>query len=153
MHDPNNPELKFRGRITYSATSERYGGAKINFRVDCLFQAIMIKLVYCITKKPGLTDDEFFHYWRNIHGPIGARIPGLRRLVQSHRLSIPGDKYQPDYDGMAELWFDNVNDLLAARQSAEWKVSNEDEVNFIDRKKVAYFVSVEHVIVERPELT
>ena len=113
----------------------------------------MIKLVYCITKKPGLTDDEFFHYWRNIHGPIGARIPGLRRLVQSHRLSIPGDKYQPDYDGMAELWFDTVNDLLAARQSAEWKVSNEDEVNFIDRKKVAYFVSVEHVIVERPELT
>ena len=112
----------------------------------------MIKLVYCITKKPGLTDDEFFHYWRNIHGPIGARIPGLRRLVQSHRLSIPGDKYQPDYDGMAELWFDNVNDLLAARQSAEWKVSNEDEVNFIDRKKVAYFVSVEHVIVERPRI-
>ena len=113
----------------------------------------MIKLVYCITKKPGLTDDEFFHYWRNIHGPIGARIPGLRRLVQSHRLSIPGDKYQPDYDGMAELWFDNVNDLLAARQSAEWKASNEDEVNFIDRNKVAYFVSAEHVIVERSELT
>jgi len=113
----------------------------------------MIKLVYCITKKPGLTDDEFFHYWRNIHGPIGARIPGLRRLVQSHGLSVPGDKDQPDDDGMGELWFDNVNDLLAARQSAEWKASNEDEVNFIDRNKVAYFVSAEHVIVERSELT
>ena len=23
----------------------------------------MIKLVYCITKKAGLTDEEFFHYW------------------------------------------------------------------------------------------
>ena len=67
----------------------------------------MIKLVYCITKRPGLTDDEFFHYWKNVHGPIGARIPHLRKLVQSHRRSVEGDKYQPDYDGMAELWFDN----------------------------------------------
>ena len=53
----------------------------------------MIKLVYCITKKPGLTDREFFDYWKNVHGPIGARIPGLRKLVQSHRLTIPGDKH------------------------------------------------------------
>ena len=51
----------------------------------------MIKLVYCITKKPGLTDEEFFHYWQNIHGPIGARIPHLRKLTQSHRITIPGD--------------------------------------------------------------
>jgi len=106
----------------------------------------MIKLVYCITKKPGLSDEEFFHYWKKVHGSIGARIPRLRRLVQSHRLSVPGDKHQPDYDGMAELWFDDVQALLAARQSPEWKASNEDEANFIDHSKVAYFVSEEHII-------
>ena len=106
----------------------------------------MVKLVYCITKKPGLSDEEFFHYWENVHGPIGARIPRLRRLVQSHRLSVPGDKHQPDYDGMAELWFDDVQALLAARQSPEWKASSEDEANFIDHGKVAYFVSEEHII-------
>ena len=33
-------------------------------------------LVYCITKKPGMTDEEFFSYWKDVHGPIGARIPG-----------------------------------------------------------------------------
>jgi uncharacterized protein (TIGR02118 family) len=108
----------------------------------------MIKLVYCITKKPGLSDREFFDYWKNVHGPIGARIPGLRRLVQSHRRALPGDAHRPDYDGMAELWFDNVEDLLAARQSPEWKASTEDERNFIDHSKVAYFVSEECVIFE-----
>jgi len=108
----------------------------------------MIKLVYCITKKAGLTDQEFFNYWKNIHGPIGARIPRLRRLVQSHRLTIPEDKYQPDYDGVAELWFDDMEALLAARQSPEWKASNEDEANFVDHNKVAYFVSEEHTIME-----
>jgi len=109
----------------------------------------MIKLVYCITKKSGLSDEEFFRYWKDVHGPIGARIPGLRRLVQSHRISVPDDKLSPNYDGMAELWFDDVNALLAARQSPEWKASTEDELNFIDHEKVAYFVSQEHVLASR----
>jgi uncharacterized protein (TIGR02118 family) len=112
----------------------------------------MIKLVYCITKKAGLTDEEFFHYWKNIHGPIGARIPGVRRLVQSHRLAA-SDMRQPDFDGMAELWFDNVEDLLAARKSAEWKAASDDEANFIDRTRVAYFVSEEHVILDAARRT
>jgi len=107
----------------------------------------MIKLVYCISKKPGLTDQEFFHYWERVHGPIGLRIPHLRRLVQSHRVDVTGDKVQPGYDGMAELWFDNAEALLAARASREWKASSEDEVNFIDHTRVAYFVSEEHVIL------
>ena len=109
----------------------------------------MVKLVYCITKKPGLADDEFFRYWKNIHGPIGARIPGLCRLVQSHRLIVSADQHRPDYDGIAELWFDSLEDLLAARQSPEWKASTEDEANFIDHNKVAYFVSEEHLIFDR----
>jgi uncharacterized protein (TIGR02118 family) len=108
----------------------------------------MIKLVYCITKKASLTDQEFFDYWENIHGPIGARIPRLRKLVQSHRLTIPGDKRRSDYDGMAELWFDDLEALLAARESPEWKASTEDEANFIDHDRVAYFVSEEDVIFD-----
>ncbi len=109
----------------------------------------MVKLIYCITKKAGLSDEEFFRYWENIHGPIGARIPRVRRLVQSHRVSVPGDQRGPDYDGMVELWFDDVEALLAARQSAEWKASSEDEANFLDRKRVAYFVSEEHIILDK----
>jgi len=108
----------------------------------------MIKLVYCITKKPGLTDEQFFEYWKNVHGALAARIPHLRRLVQSHRIAVPGDKYHPDYDGMAELWFDDAAGLLAARQSPEWKAITEDEANFIDHSKVAYFVSEEHTILD-----
>ena len=109
----------------------------------------MLKLFYCITKRAGLTDDEFFRYWKNIHGPIGARIPRLRKLVQSHRLTVPGDKRRPDYHGMAELWFDDWEALHAARESPQWKASSEDEKNFIDHNKVAYFVSEEHIILDR----
>jgi len=108
----------------------------------------MVKVVYCISKKPTLSDEEFFRYWKDVHGPLGAKIPRLRKLIQSHRLSISADK-QPSYDGMAELWFDDVASLLAARQSPEWKASSDDEANFIDLKRVAHFVSEEHVILDQ----
>ena len=108
----------------------------------------MIKLIYCINRKPDLTDEQFFDYWKNVHGPIGARIPGLRRLVQSRRVNVAGDK-PADFDGVAELWFDDEPALLAARESSEWKASSADEANFIDHKRVAYLVTEEHVIRER----
>jgi uncharacterized protein (TIGR02118 family) len=110
---------------------------------------VVIKVVYCISKKAGLSDEEFFDYWQNVHGPIGARIPGLRKLVQSHRLQIAEDSHSADFDGVAELWFDSVGSLLAARETFEWKASSADEANFIDHKKVAYFVSEERVLLDK----
>jgi uncharacterized protein (TIGR02118 family) len=110
----------------------------------------MIKLVYCITRKPGLGDEEFFRYWKDVHGPIGARIPGLRKLVQSHRLPEDGPLGSAAYDGMAELWFEDLETLEAARHSAEWRASTEDEKNFIDDRKVVLFVTEEHEIALRP---
>jgi uncharacterized protein (TIGR02118 family) len=89
-----------------------------------------------------MTDGKFFAYWKDVHGPIGARIPGLRRFVQSHRVAVSGDK-SANFDGVAELWFDDARALMAARESAEWKASTADEANFIDRKKVAYVVTRE----------
>jgi len=64
------------------------------------------------------------------------------------RLAVIGDNHQPDYDGVAELWFDDMQSLLAARQSPEWKISTQDEANFIDHDMVAYVVTEEHVIVD-----
>lgn len=112
----------------------------------------MIKLVYCISKKPGMSDEDFFNYWKHVHGPIGAKIPGLRRLVQSRRLTIPQDKHPPTFDGMAELWFDSIEALLSARRSPEWKKSSDDEIHFIDASRTAYFVSEEHVVIGVPTI-
>jgi uncharacterized protein (TIGR02118 family) len=108
---------------------------------------VVIKLVYCITKKPGLSDAEFFHYWKNVHGPIGARIPGLRKLVQSHTIPATNQIRVADYDGMAELWFDDLDALLTARRSPEWQASTEDEKNFVDGSKAAFFITEEHEVV------
>jgi len=106
-----------------------------------------VKLVYCICRKPQLSREEFIRYWAGVHGLIGARIPGLRRLVQSYALPAPGDDRPAAFDGMAELWFDDLAAVLEARQSPEWEASTADEANFVDPTRSAAFVSEERRIL------
>jgi uncharacterized protein (TIGR02118 family) len=107
----------------------------------------MVKLVYCLCRKAGLSREEFIRYWAEVHGPIGARIPGLRKLVQSYSFPVPEDSGAPAFDGMAELWFDDLAAVLEARESAEWGASTADETNFVDPRRSAYFVSEERQIL------
>ena len=108
----------------------------------------MVKLIYCISKKPELSVEEFQSYWRNTHAPIAARIPGLRRYVQCHVVpALYGREQQPPFDGAAELWFDDLAAMRAAMQSPEVRAAVEDEKNFIDHTRVASFVTEEKPIV------
>ncbi|HLB23377.1 MAG TPA: EthD family reductase [Dehalococcoidia bacterium] len=109
----------------------------------------MVKLIYCISKKAELSVEEFQRYWRETHGPIAGRIPGLRRYVQCHVVpELYGRGQQPAYDGAAELWFDDLEAMRAAMQSPEVKAALEDEKNFIDHSRVASFVTIEKPVVE-----
>jgi uncharacterized protein (TIGR02118 family) len=64
--------------------------------------------------------------------------------VQSHPVPLPPDI--PGFDGMAELWFDDMAALDAARRSPEWRVSTADEANFIDASRTALFLTEEKEI-------
>ena len=90
--------------------------------------------------------DEFSRYWHDIHGPIGRRIPGLRRLVQSHAIRHPDGMRPPTYDGMPELSFDDLAALQAAQQSPQWQASSADQDNFIDKTRTALFLTEEREI-------
>jgi uncharacterized protein (TIGR02118 family) len=107
----------------------------------------MVKIVYCISRKPDVSDAEFHRYWKEVHGPIAARIPGVRRYVQSHALARSREIRPADYDGVAELWFDDMDALLAAVGSPAALAAIEDERNFIDHSRTAFFVAEEHQIV------
>jgi uncharacterized protein (TIGR02118 family) len=115
---------------------------------------LMIKLVYCFAKKADLSFEEFSRYWHDIHGPIGARIPDVRHFVQSVAVRDARDARAPSFDGMTELWFDDVEAVLQARSSAEWSASTADERHFIDPNRTAYFLSHERTLAasetERP---
>ena len=109
----------------------------------------MVKLIYCITRKPGMSVEEFQRYWREVHGPIAARIPGVRRYVQCHTLpELYGGDRTPAYDGAAELWWDSLDAMRAARGTPEQRAAIEDERNFIDHSRVFSIITEEKPVVE-----
>jgi uncharacterized protein (TIGR02118 family) len=76
----------------------------------------MIKSITIAYRKPELSPEEFYRYWKEQHGPLCARLmPGLRKYVQNHFISAPG--YQFEGDGMVEMWYD---DLDAFKKSWEF---------------------------------
>ena len=108
----------------------------------------MVKLIYAITRKAGMSVEEFQRYWRETHGPIAARIPGVRRYVQCHTLpELYGGDRTPAYDGTAEIWFDDYAAFLASVGTPEVAAAREDERNFIDHSKVFLIVTEEKPVV------
>jgi uncharacterized protein (TIGR02118 family) len=87
--------------------------------------------------------EEFAKYWVGVHSKKARKMPGLRRYVINTVKDAEGTK--PDYDGIVELWFDDVQAMKRAFSSEEGKATLADEVNFIGRKIVS--VVVEHVII------
>jgi uncharacterized protein (TIGR02118 family) len=109
----------------------------------------VVKLIYCITRLPGMSVEDFQRYWRETHAPIAAAIPGVRRYVQCHTLpELYGRESLPSYDGAAELWFDDLDALRAAMRSPEVEAARADERNFIDHSRVVAFITEEKPVVE-----
>ena len=80
----------------------------------------MVKTITFASKLPGLTLDEFFGHWRDVHGPMCARIPAVRRYVQNHGIREAYSKRDMTHDGWAEIWFDSLEAMWQAQQSPEW---------------------------------
>jgi len=99
-------------------------------------------------RKPGMTVEAFQQHWREVHGPLGAAVPGLRRYVQSHvRPSAYDRGREPAWDGVALVWFDHVAALRVATSTPEWDRVSADQVSFVAPDPVAFIVTTEHVIV------
>jgi uncharacterized protein (TIGR02118 family) len=86
----------------------------------------MVKAIFIVAKLPGLTLTEFFDYWQHRHGPLVARIPGLRRYVQNHGLLEAYRRGTQTHDGWSELWFDDLASLHRAARSPQWAAATED---------------------------
>ena len=92
--------------------------------VDGPTEPSMVKGVFLLARKPGLSLAVFSAHWRDVDGPNGARLPGLRRLVQIHALpeafALSG-LLSPTHDGCGELWVDDYDALRRAMASEQWQ--------------------------------
>ena len=119
--------------------------------------------MFSLRRRPEMTREEFQRYWREQHAPLvrgHAETLRIRRYVQVHARSwelaaaqsaVRGS--EPDaYDGQAELWWDSLDDMMAAASSPKGQQAAlellEDERRFIDLKHSPLWIGEEHVVVE-----
>lgn len=94
----------------------------------------MVKFFFILRRKPGLTSEEFRHYWKMVHGPIVAKLPGLVRYFQHHVSSVPRPEYAQDdapIDGIVETWWESAEALQNVYTTAELQAVVADEPNFM----------------------
>ena len=77
-----------------------------------------------------------------------ARETDADEAISAARGSEPGQ-----YDGVAELWWENVEELLSASSSPEGQLAAgallEDERRFIDLANSPIWLGEENVVIER----
>lgn len=125
----------------------------------------MIRLVFVLRRKSGMSRQDFQEYWKNVHGPLVAQHSttlAIHRYIQLHTLDDPINEglanarggMEPEYDGVAELWWKSPDDFAAfgteAGQAAALQLL-EDEKNFIDLPNSPLWFAHEHPQVNPTE--
>ena len=121
----------------------------------------MIKLTFCLVRLPHLSREAFQDYWYGTHAPLVASVAGtlqIRRYVQMH--SLPAEASAgirasrdapPEFDGVAELWFDSLEALAENGRRPEAQAAGalllEDEKRFIDLPRSPLWWGQERVVV------
>jgi uncharacterized protein (TIGR02118 family) len=123
----------------------------------------VIKLVFSLRRRAEMTREEFQAYWRDQHASLVSRHAEtlrIRRYVQTHARSSEVAAAQsaarasePDvYDGEAELWWDSLEDVIAAVSTPEGQLAAaellEDERRFIDLERSPLWIGEEHVVID-----
>ena len=115
----------------------------------------MIRLIFVLRRKPSMSRDEFQKYWHELHGPLVAKHTttlNILRYIQNHTLDDPMNEQmararggmEPPYDGVAELWFDSIDDLNKAFSEPRYlELIRPDELKFADLGNCVSFVTEE----------
>jgi uncharacterized protein (TIGR02118 family) len=106
----------------------------------------MVKGMFMIKRRPGLTVPDFRQHWLDVHTPIALRELDLRRYVQCHTIDSVYNFCEPQWDGIAHLWFDDADAAQRAMAVvAQSSALAEDAAKFIG-SSVGLFVA-EHILI------
>jgi uncharacterized protein (TIGR02118 family) len=104
----------------------------------------VIKRITVVHARPDIDPGEVGRYWKEVHGPLVARAPSLRRYVQNHCIAGILGTVDPPFLGVGEVWFDSQADAGAAIASHEWRAVLDDAATFMDMSRVTAGWAEEH---------
>ncbi len=107
-----------------------------------------VKNIEFVNRRPGMAIAPFGSYWRNIHGPLAAKIPVIRRYEQNHlALSEYQNNPAPPYDGLAITWFASTADMRRGITTPEYAATRADEPNFLPDGHLPIIITRERVVL------
>lgn len=113
----------------------------------------MLKMTMLLKRKPGLSHEEFVHHHVERHGPLFRSIPEAKvhclRYIQTHPVPLTTDvASNADYDGTAELWFDDEAGMAAVLGSDTYRDTVfPDEQTFLDHENTLTLVGEQIEII------
>jgi uncharacterized protein (TIGR02118 family) len=116
----------------------------------------MIKVTMFLKRKPSLSRNQFVRHHIEEHGPLFSAIPEaadhVLRYIQTHPIAAPTAAVNvDDYDGTAEIWFDDVAGLEAVLGSETYKEKViPDEQTFLDHEHTLVVLGEQVEVIEGP---
>ena len=113
----------------------------------------MIKSFSLLARRPGMSHEAFVRHWHDVHVPMSKDVPGLRGYIVStvverqNRSDVGGFALAP-FDGLAQVWFDDLEARARTGASAEGKRWHADGATIIGA--IRMFVTTEHWVVPLP---
>ncbi len=99
-----------------------------------------------------MTHEEFLDHWQNTHTPIAKEIEGVVRYCQV----VPTNPEYAEFDGIAELYFEDLDklyDALGSEGSRDYEAkggkgeeAREDVDNFLAIKDRPRFIGREQLV-------
>lgn len=107
----------------------------------------MIKTMALLSRKPGVSPEQFDAHWHRPHGdPLSLAIDTLRHYVQSTSKGVEPVSPAPRYDGIAEVWLDDIETAAGLTEHPNFAAAAADQVNFMQPDAVQYLMTEEQAV-------
>jgi uncharacterized protein (TIGR02118 family) len=107
----------------------------------------MIKAILTVKRRAELTHAEFRDRYEAVHAPLAVSLlPTLRGYTRNFVSTANGA--EPPFDVITEFWYDDEAGQNAVREfylSEAGKVLRDDEIEFMDRASMTFYVVDERV--------
>ncbi len=101
-------------------------------------------------KREDFTTEGFFDYWKTVHAPISASIPGCSGYVVSRVRETASMAVERTVDAFIELWYPSRADHASANEHPLAAQAWEDVPNYA-RTDGQFWLTYEHVVIEPPD--
>jgi uncharacterized protein (TIGR02118 family) len=104
----------------------------------------MQRVVIYLKRRADLLQPVFFDWWLGQHRALAEQLPGLRRYT----IALAADAQDGPFDGVAELWFDDLAAADAAFTGPAGQAARADADAHVARRERLNLT--EHTIIDHP---